>query len=116
MQLYKAFIPTSVPDPLLCLTVSVTLREKPVPVTLAREALAALIEACEDLSLADPSTPLRLSGNEDDDVKVRHGLTFLWPSRLTETRNRASLRLGIVRKDLNKLSGRLKSMICCRQR
>lgn len=68
MQLCEAFIPTSVPDPLLCLTVSVTLREKPVPVTLAREALAALIEACEDLSLADPSTPLRLSGNEDDDV------------------------------------------------
>lgn len=67
-----AFIPTKVADPLLCLTVSTTLREKPVPVTSARKPLTALIESSEDLNARDPTTPLGKPPGEDDDIL--HGL------------------------------------------
>lgn len=63
-----AFIPTKVADPLLCLTVSTTLRERPVLVTSARKTLTALIEASEELDVNDPTTPLVKSPGEDEDV------------------------------------------------
>lgn len=44
-------------DPLLCLTVSTTLREKPVPLTDPRRRLADLITATGDFSL-DPASPI----------------------------------------------------------
>ena len=50
-------------DPLLCLTVSTTLREKPVSVTPARKHLATLIAAAGGL----PKTPAVLNGADDDD-------------------------------------------------
>ncbi|EKM54753.1 uncharacterized protein PHACADRAFT_29927 [Phanerochaete carnosa HHB-10118-sp] len=67
-----AFIPTKVADPLLCLTVSTTLREKPVPVTSARKTLTTLIEASGELDVRDPTTPLVKSPGEDMDLL--HGL------------------------------------------
>jgi len=53
-------------DPLLCLTVSTTLREKPIPLTGPRQRLADLIMATENISLdpASPVTPVR--GSDDD--------------------------------------------------
>lgn len=69
----SAFIPTKVADPLLCLTVSATLREKPVAVTPARQTLTALIEASGDLSANDPTTPLVKSGRQDEE-DVLNGL------------------------------------------
>ncbi|GJE92801.1 hypothetical protein PsYK624_089580 [Phanerochaete sordida] len=72
MTIQVAFVPTRFADPLLCLTVSTTLREKPVPVTSARKVLTALIEACGELDVNDPTTPLvKVPGGDDD---VLHGL------------------------------------------
>lgn len=48
---------TKVADPLLCLTVSTTLREKPVPITPPREVLTGLIEAAGGLPLPIPGSP-----------------------------------------------------------
>ena len=62
---------TKVADPLLCLTVSTTLREKPVPVTQPREALAALIDAAGGLPEPIPGTPSGLA--EDGDGADRTG-------------------------------------------
>ena len=66
-----AFMATKVADPLLCLTVSTTLREKPVPVTQPREALAALIEAAGGLPEPIPGTPSGAA--EDGDGADRTG-------------------------------------------
>jgi len=54
-------------DPLLCLTVSTTLREKPIPLTGPRQRLADLIAAAGNLSLepVSPVTPVR--GPDDDE-------------------------------------------------
>ncbi len=61
-------MPTRVPNPLLCLTASATLREKPVTTTPIRQALTALIEAAGGIpSSLDPSSPMKASGDEDDE-------------------------------------------------
>ena len=54
-------------DPLLCLTVSTTLREKPVSVTPARKHLATLIAAAGGL----PKTPAVLNGADEDEDEPR---------------------------------------------
>lgn len=57
--------------PLLCLTVSTTLRPKPLTMTPARQPLAALIEAAGGLSAAsDPITPTNANGDEEEDEGV----------------------------------------------
>ena len=55
-------------DPLLCLTVSTTLREKPILLTGPRQRLADLIAVTGSVCLdpASPLTPIR--GPYDDDV------------------------------------------------
>lgn len=63
-------MPTKVPDPLLCLTVSATLREKPLAFTAARRSLLSLIEAAGGLpEEREPGTPLTIKVNGDDDEK-----------------------------------------------
>ena len=62
-------MPTKVPDPLLSLTVSTTLREKPVNVTPPRKALETLIDAAGGLaSPMDPNSPGGIG--EDDESKM----------------------------------------------
>ncbi|KAI0338227.1 hypothetical protein BDW22DRAFT_801140 [Trametopsis cervina] len=71
MSVQVAFLPTKLSDPLLCLTVSTTLREKPVPVTAAREPLKALIQAAGEPSTPiDPSTPINQNPDDDDAVDI----------------------------------------------
>jgi len=55
-------------DPLLCLTVSITLREKPIPPSGPRQRLADLIAAAGNVSLdpGSPLTPVRGSYNDED--------------------------------------------------
>ena len=54
-------------DPLLCLTVSTTLREKPVTVTEARSPLVALLKAAQGSVPEDgPSTPAMQSSSSED--------------------------------------------------
>lgn len=78
-------MPTKVPDPLLCLTVSATLRDKPVPVTPPRQSLAAMIEAAGGLaSPIDAKSPGGTlengDGSEDltglEEVNLFEGLTI----------------------------------------
>ncbi|KAI0686748.1 TRAPP trafficking subunit Trs65-domain-containing protein [Cytidiella melzeri] len=71
MSVQVAFLPTKLSDSLLCLTVSTTLREKPVTVTPAREPLKALIEAAgEPTTPLDPRSPLLPTSIEDDDREL----------------------------------------------
>ena len=102
-------MPTKVPDPLLCLTVSATLREKPLAFTAARQSLLALIEAAGGLpDVREPATPLtiRVNGEDDDqkaditgleEVNLLEGLTLnptfaSNPLRLPSTRLAPSVR------------------------
>ncbi|KAK7692136.1 hypothetical protein QCA50_003755 [Cerrena zonata] len=71
MSVQVSFMPTKVPDPLLCLTISTTLREKPLAFTAARQSLLALIEAAGGLPTErEPGTPLTIKINGDDDEKA----------------------------------------------
>lgn len=55
-------------NPLLCLTVSTTLRAHALTMTPARKPLAALIEAAGGLGgNVDPGTPTNANGDDDDD-------------------------------------------------
>ncbi|KAI0935207.1 hypothetical protein AcW1_008812 [Taiwanofungus camphoratus] len=83
LSVLVSFMNTKVPDPLLCLTVSMTLRENPVAVTPARHALATLIEAVGELPAIDHATSLSKAngaekgvegGDIDDDDAVLAGL------------------------------------------
>ena len=72
---------TKVPDPLLAITVSTTLRNKPLAVTPPRKALAALIEAAGGLKSANERvmSPIRSNGLNDgqhdsDDEEILTGL------------------------------------------
>ncbi|ETW87585.1 hypothetical protein HETIRDRAFT_448069 [Heterobasidion irregulare TC 32-1] len=67
MSVNVVFLRMNLHDPLLCLTVSMTLREKPVFVTPARKHLATLIAAAGGL----PKTPAVLNGADDDDDEPR---------------------------------------------
>ena len=62
-------------DPLLCLTVSTTLREKLAPLTGPRQRLAELIDAAGGLP-SDPLTPITPKRNKEgqDDEDELSGL------------------------------------------
>lgn len=66
---------TKVSDPLLCITVSTTLRNKPLAVTPPRKTLAALMDASEGLKPELVTSPVKengvdrdLSHSDDDDL------------------------------------------------
>jgi len=61
-----AFVRMFFEDPLLCLTVSITLREKPIPLSGPRQRLADLATAAGNVSL-DPASPLTPVRGPDDD-------------------------------------------------
>ncbi|KLO07583.1 hypothetical protein SCHPADRAFT_881506 [Schizopora paradoxa] len=65
IALAVVFVRTNFPDPLLCLTLSITLRDKPVASTQARRALTDLVEAAGSLpSLTESKPPLRASRHD----------------------------------------------------
>lgn len=56
LNFIQAFVRTNISDPLLCLTSSITLRDKPLPETPQRKRLTELIRAAGKLpSLTDES-------------------------------------------------------------
>ncbi len=68
-----------VSDPLLCITVSTTLRNRPLAVTAPRKTLAALIDAAGGLN--NISSPLKSNGvtedahsSDSDDAEILTGL------------------------------------------
>ena len=66
-------------DPLLCLTASITVRERPVSMTPARAVLAAMIKEAGGLPEPQPSAPEESFNDEID--KSYHGLdevNLLW--------------------------------------
>ncbi|KAI0709264.1 TRAPP trafficking subunit Trs65-domain-containing protein [Earliella scabrosa] len=68
MTILVLYMITKVPDPLLCITVSTTLRHKPLAMTAPRKALAALIDASGGLkSAADVTSPVKSNGFAQDD-------------------------------------------------
>ena len=70
MIVFIVFMVTRVPDPLLCLTVSTTLREKPVAVTPPLKPLIALLEDAGGLphfsDHASSSTKTNGADHDDD--------------------------------------------------
>ncbi|KAI0663675.1 TRAPP trafficking subunit Trs65-domain-containing protein [Cubamyces menziesii] len=83
LALYKIsilvlFMLTKVPDPLLCITVSTTLRNKPLAITPARQTLATMIDAAGGLKSASIPSPAKANGapdqHESDDEEVLPGL------------------------------------------
>jgi hypothetical protein len=74
-----AFLSFSPRDPLLCLTASITVRERPVPMTSARAVLAAMLMETGGLPEFQPSAPMESFNDEID--KSYHGLdevNLLW--------------------------------------
>ena len=66
---------TKVSDPLLCITVSTTLRNMPLAVTPPRKTLAALMDALEGLKPELVTSPVKENGvdrdeshSDDDDI------------------------------------------------
>jgi hypothetical protein len=77
--LLVAFLSFTVRDPLLCLTASITMRERPVPMTPARAVLAAMLTNAGGLSETQPSVPIESFNDEID--KSYYGLdevNLLW--------------------------------------
>ncbi|EJF65622.1 hypothetical protein DICSQDRAFT_178131 [Dichomitus squalens LYAD-421 SS1] len=66
MTILVLFMVTKVPDPLLCITVSTTLRNKPLAVTPPRKALSALIDAAGGLNSELVSSPVKENGVDHD--------------------------------------------------
>ena len=59
---------TKVPDPLLCITISTTLRSKPLAMTAPRKALAALLDVAGGLKTStDPASATKSNGAVEDD-------------------------------------------------
>lgn len=74
-----AFLSFSMRDPLLCLTASITIRERPVPMTPARSVLASMLMEAGGLPESQPSATMVSFDNEID--KSYHGLdevNLLW--------------------------------------
>ena len=70
---------TKVSDPLLCITVSTTLRSKPLAVTPPRKALAALIDTVGGLNSELISSPVKENcvdhdSTHSDDDEILSGL------------------------------------------
>jgi hypothetical protein len=62
-------------DPLLSLTVSATLRDRPLDMTPARQVLASLIEAAGGLpSTTAPKSPIKPSEGQGESVNKTSGL------------------------------------------
>lgn len=57
---------TKVADPLLCITVSTTLRNKPLAMTPSRATLAALIDAAGGLKSGGLASPVKTNGGATD--------------------------------------------------
>ncbi|KAI0693606.1 TRAPP trafficking subunit Trs65-domain-containing protein [Cerioporus squamosus] len=80
MTVLVLFMVTKVPDPLLCITVSTTLRHKPLPVSAPRKTLAALIDAAGGLKSSNDLMSARVNGatdehtSESDDDELLSGL------------------------------------------
>ncbi|KAI0360396.1 hypothetical protein OH77DRAFT_1418315 [Trametes cingulata] len=64
MSILVLFMLTKVPDPLLCITVSTTLRNKPLAITPPRQTLALLIEEAGGLKSATVASPVKANGTE----------------------------------------------------
>lgn len=54
-------------DPLLCLTASITIRERPVPITPARAVLASMLVKAGGLPESQPSAPMVSPSNAEID-------------------------------------------------
>jgi hypothetical protein len=77
--LLVAFLSFSMRDPLLCLTASITIRERPVPMTPARGVLASMLMEAGGLPESQPSAPTMSFDDEVD--KSYQGLdevNLLW--------------------------------------
>ncbi|KAI0371337.1 hypothetical protein BV20DRAFT_965535 [Pilatotrama ljubarskyi] len=79
MSILVLFMLTKVPDPLLCITVSTTLRHKPLAITPARQTLALLIDEAGGLKSATISSPVKANGtdqqsSESDEDEILSGL------------------------------------------
>lgn len=61
LRYFTVFMITRIVDPLLCLTVSITLREKPLPFTPARRMIAELIDAAGGIPEVAASTSTAVS-------------------------------------------------------
>ena len=72
LSLVVAFVRMYFEDPLLCLTVSATLREKPIPLTGPRKRLAELITAAgnDPFDPTSPLTPILGQGDETDPTEA----------------------------------------------
>lgn len=75
------FMITKVADPLLSITVSTTLRNKPLAMTPPRQTLATLIDAAGGLKSAGLASPTKVNGaradhhsSDSDDDEVLSGL------------------------------------------
>ncbi|OSX65862.1 hypothetical protein POSPLADRAFT_1131738 [Postia placenta MAD-698-R-SB12] len=65
MSVLVRYMTTKSPDPLLSLTVSTTLRERPLPVTPARKPIALLMEeAGGPTDSLDPASPVKPNGSD----------------------------------------------------
>jgi hypothetical protein len=76
---FVVFLSFAVRDPLLCLTASITVRERPVSVTPARAVLAAMLKEAGGLPESQPSAPTQSFNDETE--KSYHGLdevNLLW--------------------------------------
>ncbi|KAL4242383.1 hypothetical protein ABKN59_011869, partial [Abortiporus biennis] len=90
MTVQVSFMSTMFSDPLLCLTVSTTLRDKPLSMAPARRRLGMLIEEAGGLPAAqEPTTPTKANGDDEEDDE-RRGFTGLEEVNLLE-----GLNLGI---------------------
>ena len=69
--LLVAFLSFSMRDPLLCLTSSITVRERPVPMTAARAILESMVMEAGGLPESQPSAPMVSFDDEID--KSYHG-------------------------------------------
>ena len=77
--LFVVFLSFAMCDPLLCLTASITVRERPVCATPARAVLAAMLKGAGGLPESQPSPPTQSFNDEIE--KSYHGLdevNLLW--------------------------------------
>ena len=69
-----AFLRLPVGDPLLCLTASITVRERPMPMTPARAVLAAMLKEAEVLPEFSPPVRTQSSNDAYERDKIYHGI------------------------------------------
>jgi hypothetical protein len=77
--LLVAFLSFSMRDPLLCLTTSITIRERPIPMTPARAVLTSMLMDVGGLPESEPFAPM-MSFDDEIDTSY-HGLdevNLLW--------------------------------------